>query len=280
MGVINEVVEMLRLGENISLSDATKKLLIKDYFITHILDYIYHHPRYRKLIFYGGTCAELVYGLPRLSEDIDLENSAKVKIEEFAKDLNEYLQKITKLEGIVVYVQKGEGGIHRATVRIPEILYETQLAPTKGEKLHIKVEMSNHEQVFEVQTTPIMRKGKLITITHFDKPSLMAGKMIACMERVFRKGVTSALVKGRDWFDLWWYLNQGVVPNEEKLRSDSEGKVGTREAWEIINERIKKLKRRDLEVDLLPYFTDQIFINDWLDNFDEYFGRLQEEKSK
>lgn len=274
MEIMTEITNLLKDPRNINLSDMTKRLLIKDHLITYILDYIYHHPRYRKLVFYGGTCAEIVYGLPRLSEDIDLENSAKIAIDEFGNDLETYLRKKFKLENLDVYVQKGEGGIHRATMRIPRVLYSAKLAPTENEKLHVKVEMSNHVQVFQIETTPIVRGGKVMTIVHFDKSSLMAGKMIACMERVFKKGVTSAMVKGRDWYDLWWYLSQRVVPNEEKLRADSEGKVGADEAWKIIGKQLKTLKRRDLEVDLIPFFADQVFINDWLDNFKVYYKNL------
>lgn len=275
MEVTNEVVELLNMPEYRVVGDLTKRLLIKDHIITSILDYIYHHPKYRKLVFYGGTCAEVVYGLPRLSEDIDLENSVGVDITDFGKELEKHLITKFKLADLHVYVQKGEGGIHRATVRVPKLLYATKLAPTEREKLHIKVEMSNHTQVFNRAVSSVMRDGRLMTIAHFDKESLMAGKMIACMERVFRKGVTKELVKGRDWFDLWWYMNQGVVPNEEKLRADSEGQIGSKEAWKIIKARIAKLKRRDLEMDLVPFFTDQVFINDWLDNFHDFFARVR-----
>lgn len=274
MDIMIEIENLLKNPRNKEISDMTKRLLIKDHLITYILDYIYHHPQYRKLVFYGGTCAEIVYGLPRLSEDIDLENSAGIAIDQFGKDLKNYLQNQLNLIDIDVYVQKGEGGIHRATVRVPRVLYVAKLASTEREKLHVKVEMSNHSQIFDTEMTPIVREGKIMTIAHFDKPSLMAGKMIACMERVLRKGVTSALVKGRDWFDLWWYLNAKVEPNEAKLRADSEGKVGTKEAWEILGAKIVKLKKRDLEVDLLPFFPDQVFIEDWLDNFRDYFAHL------
>lgn len=274
MDIMTEIANVLKNVRNRNLSDLTQRLLIKDHLITYILDYIYHHPRYRKLAFYGGTCAEIVYGLPRLSEDIDLENSAGIMIEQFGKDLETYLQKKFGLNEIDVYVQKGEGGIHRATVRIPGVLYGAKLAPTDREKLHVKVEMSNHAQVFETEITPVVREGKVMTIVHFDKPSLMAGKMIACMERVFRKGVTKAMVKGRDWFDLWWYLQEGVKPNEAKLKADSDDGVRVAQSWKIIKERVKKLKRQDLEADLMPFFTDQVFINDWLDNFHEFFASL------
>lgn len=254
------------------LPKEVKRIVAKDYLITYILSYIYGHKDYRKLVFYGGTCLRVVYGLNRLSEDIDTDNSAKINLENFGKDLQKHVQGLLGGD-VLVHTQTGGEGISRFVIKMP-VLYELGLSPLKSEKLHIKVEVSSHNQIYKKELTTILRDGQSMTIAHFDKPSLMAGKMIACMERVFRKGVTSAMVKGRDWYDLWWYLSQGVTPSEEKLRADSEGKIGVSEAWKIITKQVKTLKRRDLEVDLMPFFTDQIFINDWLDNFYEFFARL------
>lgn len=254
------------------LPKEVKRIVVKDYLITYILSYIYGHKDYRKLVFYGGTCLRVVYGLNRLSEDIDTDNSAKIELNNFGNDLQKFMKALLGGE-VMVYTQTGQGGISRFVIKIP-VLYELGLSPLKSEKLHIKVEVSSHNQIYNKEMTTILRNGQTMTIAHFDKPSLMAGKMIACMERVFRKGKTAEMVKGRDWYDLWWYLNEKVVPNEEKLLADNQGKVGVQQAWKIIGDRLKTLKRRDLEADLLPFFTDQVFINDWLDNFQEFYGRL------
>jgi predicted nucleotidyltransferase component of viral defense system len=277
MVVLTELKQLLEDPGYKDLPKDTKKIVAKDYLITYILGYIYGHKDYRKLVFYGGTCLRVVYGLNRLSEDIDTDNKAKINLENFGNDLQKFVKGLLG-EEVLVHTQTGEGGISRFVIKMP-ILYELGLSPLKSEKLHIKVEVSSHNQTYNKEITTKLRNGVSMTIAHFDKPSLMAGKMIACMERVFRKGVTSAMVKGRDWYDLWWYLSQGVVPNEEKLRADSTDGVGVDEAWEIIRSQIKKLKRRDLEVDLVPFFTDQVFINEWLDNFPDYFERLFKQAS-
>lgn len=273
MIVIDELKKMLASPEFLDLPLSTKRIIVKDYLIPYILKYIYGHKDYRKLVFYGGTCLRVIYGLPRFSEDIDTDNKAGVDMSHFGDDLALHMSTVLKRE-VGVYKQTGEGGISRYVVKMP-ILYELGLSPHIHEKIHVKVEVSSHDQTYNRELTSVNKNGLVMTIAHFDKPSLMAGKMIACMERVFRKGVTKELVKGRDWFDLWWYMNEKVVPNEEKLRADSEGKVGANEAWEVIFSRIEKLKRRDLEMDLLPFFSDQGFIENWLDNFQDYFSRLR-----
>lgn len=277
MVVMNELKKLLEDPSYKDLPKDTKKIVAKDYLITYILSYIYGHKNYRKLVFYGGTCLRVVYGLNRLSEDIDTDNSAKINLENFGNDLQKYIKALLGGD-VIVHTQTGEGGISRFVIKMP-VLYELGLSPLKSEKLHIKVEVSSHNQLYNKEVTTILRNGVSMTIAHFDKSSLMAGKMIACMERVFRKGATSTMVKGRDWYDLWWYLSQGVTPSEEKLRTDSDGKVGVSDAWKIIGAQIKKLKRRDLEVDLLPYFTDQVFVNDWLDNFKDFYKVLLKQTS-
>jgi hypothetical protein len=49
-----------------------KRIHIKEALQSLVLDYIYNHPLYRSLNFYGGTCLHIIYNLNRLSEDIDL----------------------------------------------------------------------------------------------------------------------------------------------------------------------------------------------------------------
>lgn len=272
MVVMNGLKNLLADPSYKDLPKEVKKIIAKDYLITYILSFIYGHKDYRKLVFYGGTCLRVVYGLNRLSEDIDTDNSAKINLDNFGNDLQKFVKGLLGGD-VMVHTQTGVGGISRFVIKMP-VLYELELSPLKSEKLHIKVEVSSHNQVYKKELTTILRNGQSMTIAHFDKPSLMAGKMIACMERVFRKGVTKAMVKGRDWFDLWWYLQEGVKPNEAKLKADSDDGVRVAQSWKIIKERVKKLKRQDLEADLMPFFTDQIFINDWLDNFHEFFASL------
>jgi len=53
-----------------------KRVLLKEALQAYVLEYLYNHPAYRRLNFYGGTCLHVVYGLNRLSEDLDLDNGA------------------------------------------------------------------------------------------------------------------------------------------------------------------------------------------------------------
>jgi hypothetical protein len=53
--------------------------------------------------------------------------------------------------------------------------------------------------------TSALTVPRLIAVRHHDLPSLMAGKLNAVLSRAY--------AKGRDWYDLLWYLAGKVEPN-------------------------------------------------------------------
>src|SRR3989344_9644592 len=64
---------------------------IKEYLQIIVLDYIYRTNEYKSsLIFTGGTCLRHLYGIDRLSEDIDFDYLNLVSAEEFAGKLEGY----------------------------------------------------------------------------------------------------------------------------------------------------------------------------------------------
>ena len=58
-----------------------------------ILSFVYNTPEYNQLIFTGGTCLRKVYGLNRLSEDLDFDipKDTAFDIRTFAKSVKKYL---------------------------------------------------------------------------------------------------------------------------------------------------------------------------------------------
>jgi predicted nucleotidyltransferase component of viral defense system len=72
------------------LSNETKRVILKEFLQAYTLDFLYNHPVYRKLNFYGGTCLHIIYGLNRLSEDIDLDNSIGMRLGDLEEDLLTY----------------------------------------------------------------------------------------------------------------------------------------------------------------------------------------------
>ena len=103
----------------------------------------------------------------------------------------------------------------------------------------------------------------------------MAGKMLACLERNFQKGINGAEIKGRDFFDLLWFMQQKVQPLEEKLAKDGGQPYTIQTAMKTLSEKIAGMKMSDLAEDLLPLFEQRSFIEAWLDGFKENFTEYE-----
>ncbi len=260
------------------LAVETRRIILKEVLQAYVLDYLYNHPGYRRLNFYGGTCLHVIYGLNRLSEDLDFDNSAGLDLSQLGTDLPQHFQKAFGYADISAKVQEGTGGslspgILRVTLKFP-LLNALGLSPHPSEALHLKVEVSQHNQVAVIQRTPVLVYGRSLVAAHFSLETMMAGKMIACLERSFEKGRSGVQIKGRDFYDLLWFMQQRVQPLEEKLAHDGGQAYTTRSALLALQEKIAQIKTHDLAVDLLPMFESRAFIEAWLETFHETFEGL------
>ena len=255
------------------LAVETKRIILKEVLQAYVLDYLYNHPVYRRLNFYGGTCLHVIYGLNRLSEDLDFDNRAGLDLSQLSPDLVQHFHKTFGYAEASAKVQEGEGGILRVTLKFP-VLNALGLSPHPGEALHLKVEVSQHNQVAVIQRTPVLIYGRSLVAAHFSLETMMAGKILACLERNFERGRSGVQIKGRDFYDLLWFMQQNVQPLEEKLARDGGQSYTTRSALLALQEKIAQIKKQDLAVDLLPMFESRAFIDAWLDAFHETFQRL------
>ncbi len=112
------------------MPNETKRIVLKEFLQAYTLDFLYNHPDYRMLNFYGGTCLHVIYGLNRLSEDIDLDNSDMVDLGMLENDLLTYFQSYIGYTQVTAKpsLANGEFG---ALLKFP-ILYELGLALTRG----------------------------------------------------------------------------------------------------------------------------------------------------
>ncbi len=100
------------------LANETKRILLKEVLQAQVLDFIYNHPRYRRLNFYGGTCLHVVYDLDRLSEDLDFDISPEIDLSNLAADLTTLFRTSLSYDPVEIKSQQAENGILRAMIRI------------------------------------------------------------------------------------------------------------------------------------------------------------------
>ena len=255
------------------LANETKRIVLKEVLQVYALDFLFNNPDYRRLNFYGGTCLHLLFGLNRLSEDIDLDNRSGLNITSLDQDLAAYFKAVVAYPQVSVKQQQGAGGILRITLKFP-VLYDLGLSANTNEVLHLKVEISTHQQVAVIRKTPLLSFGRSFVPAHFSLETMMAGKMLACLERKFQKGTTGSGVKGRDFYDLLWFMQRQVQPLEEKLAKDGSVPYTVSSAMQALTEKVGLLRVSDLAVDLLPLFEQRSYIQSWLEVFKENFMDL------
>jgi hypothetical protein len=66
------------------------------------------------------------------------------------------------------------------------------------------VEVDTNPPEGAISTTTVIRRFVTLNLLHYDRPSLLAGKLHAVLSRAY--------TKGRDLFDLVWYLTDRTWP--------------------------------------------------------------------
>ena len=153
------------------------------------------------------------------------------------------------------------------------VLRDLQLTNRADEALHLKVEISHHRQTAVLQQTPVFYQGRSFVPAHFSLETMMAGKIFACLERSFQRGSDGAFVKGRDFYDLLWFMQRGVQPLTEKLAADGTQPYDVPTAMRALVDKVAAIRTSDLATDLLPMFASRAYIQAWLEGFHANFNR-------
>lgn len=103
----------------------------------------------------------------------------------------------------------------------------------------------------------------------------MASKIAAIFLRETR-GVGEAVYeeKGRDIYDLLWYMTKKVVPDLDYLIAKGVDIKDPRALFDKLTLQMNKVNDTNLKQDLMPLFINQVYIENWLKNWRESYLRL------
>jgi predicted nucleotidyltransferase component of viral defense system len=259
------------LAKSSSSNNLFKRNVLKEYLQVLALDYIYSSKEYSQLVFYGGSCLTHCHGLQRLSEDLDFVDLKKtVDISKMAKALEKYFRKETDLE-VKSTVQK-----FRVTLKFP-LLGELGLArASESDFLHLKLEVFkgfSYCQKFKTEIIPLFKMNRSILVKTFELSTLMATKINAVLHRKWEKtdnkGKALIKAKGRDYFDLMWYLQKEIRPNINCI-------VGTKNLDTVrknLLESLEKVDVRSIRLDLEALIEDQKFVKELSKSIKEVIKR-------
>jgi len=173
---------------------------------------------FARLAFVGGTALRILYDLPRFSEDLDF---SLIKKNGFKFEaLLETLKKELELNNFEVEINNSgkERTVFAKFIRFKSLLFDLGISKHKSEKLFIKLEIdSNPPKGYQTEIS-LVNKDFLFKVQNYDLPSLFAGKLHAFL---FRK-----YAKGRDYYDLLWFLTCKTPVNYKLLSAAAEQTKG------------------------------------------------------
>lgn len=124
--------------------------------------------------------------------------------------------------------------------------------------LAVKLEVDTNPPPGARLATTVLKRHVALNLHHHDQASLFAGKLHAVLQRVYPKG--------RDIYDLWWYLSQPDWPapnlnqlNQGLLQSGWAGDIVTNDNWRgYVRQRIEQLNwREDVVQDIQTFIIDK-----------------------
>ena len=243
-------------------------------------------------LFYGGTALRILHGLERFSEDLDF--SLVAPDEDF--DLSVYeasLIEALRSFGFEVSIQlkKNDGAIKSAFLKGNTSRHLLNIAAPEdivrqfgqGRVVKIKIEVDTRPPPdFESETKTLLVPMPF-TIKTMTLPSLFAGKMHAILCRNW-----TSRPKGRDWYDLLWYIANGYSLDIRHLNArlkqscDWQEKRGVTLPEEIDGSYILEMLRRRIDSldiaaarrDVETFVSDRRALDAWSP---ELFGEVIEQ---
>lgn len=253
----------------------TRRNALKEELQYYVLNFIYHHPEYNSWIMYGGSALRIVHGLDRMSVDLDFETPHPTTdkfLEQFKEEIEEHFSTTYGAGAgfMTVKVTTGRGLLLKFHVD------EELSSGHPSKQVHIKIDLNHFVAPKTVhERRPINRDQLSFVIVTYNMSALMASKLAAIFLRGTR-GVGEAIYeeKGRDIYDLLWYMGKKVVPDFDYLQAKNLELKDPRILFDKLTIQINKVSDRNLDQDLSPLFLDKTYITNWLKNWRESYLRL------
>jgi len=260
------------------LDAETRRNALKEELQYYVLNFIYHHQEYNNWIMYGGSALRIIHGLDRMSVDLDFEVSHAVTekfLEKLKKEVDQHFANTygTNADFLTIKTTKERGLLMKFTVG------EELSFGHSSKQIHIKIDLNHFVAPKTVtERRPINRDQLSFVIITYNMSALMASKIAAIFLRGTR-GIGDAIYeeKGRDIYDLLWYMNKKVVPDFDYLTAKDIDVKDPRALFDKLTIQVNKVSDKNLEQDLEPLFMDKNYIRNWLKNWRESYLRLLDE---
>ena len=224
---------------------------------------------FEKAAFYGGTCLRLLHGMRRFSEDMDfslLEPDLAFRFEDYFPAVVEEF----KLAGKDVEIKmkhKGQpSAIESAFLKESSDVFD--IGFTTEKRLKVKIEVDIDPPPKFATEMRVLDAPRNCLVRAYDLPGLFAGKVSAALFRKWKNRV-----KGRDWYDVAWYLGKRVPLDlvhliERAKESEPGADVSTPEkVLAALDAKIESIDFENAKLDVRQYMMDESELDIWSRDF-------------
>lgn len=170
---------------------------------------------FEKAAFYGGTALRIFYGLDRFSEDLDfslLKAEPEFSLEKYEDAIVAEFAALGMQVSVTEKQKAVQTNINSAFLKSETLWRELTLEniiPQNGidtvANIKIKIEVDTEPPLGFATEEKLLLKPFSFYVKCFVLEDLFAGKMHALLFRKWKNNV-----KGRDWYDMEWYIKKGI----------------------------------------------------------------------
>ena len=233
---------------------------------------------FERAAFYGGTSLRILHGLDRFSEDMDFSLLSSKKNFNLGR-YGDALQREMRAYGFDVWTEtkskRTTSAIQSAFLKantlkqllIIEAGEEIVRELPKGQQVKIKVEVDTDPPGgFETEIAYLLQPIPF-SVRVYTLPDLFAGKMHALLCRKWKQRV-----KGRDWYDLIWYVTHHPTLHlshlEQRLRQSGNRDVITPQVFrKDLHDAIDALDVDQAKRDIEPFVKNPETLDVWSRTF-------------
>jgi predicted nucleotidyltransferase component of viral defense system len=238
--------------------------------------------------FYGGTCLRIFYEVGRFSEDLDFSLLKPLSNFSFEPYLQGILTEFSAL-GMQVSVREKtkttKSNIDSAFLKwdttwkeliLKNIISQENTGIRAGIK--IKLEVDTKPPLGFQTEEKLLLKPFSFYVKCFTLENLFAGKMHALLFRKWKQRV-----KGRDWYDMEWFIKRGTPLQLEhflvRARDSGDWKresISIEEFKQLLADKISSVSFKSIIEDITRFIHDDNMLNIWSEQyFRDLIGKIK-----
>ena len=239
-----------------------------------VLAGLYRGGFFDKAAFYGGTCLRMFHGLGRFSEDLDfslLSKDEKFDIETYFPHIIAEFKAVGREVTITRKDKRNFGKVESAFLKDNTDVINLSFQTEKS--LKIKIEVDTRPPLGFATEPRLLLQPFSFMVRCMTLPDLFAGKIHALLFRAWGRRV-----KGRDWYDLEWYVRNGIPLDFSHLRLRTQEFNDMDLTEDLFRQMLsERLATADIEMvkrDVTPFVKDPRDLDIWTNDYFLQLGSM------